>query len=310
MELAAPLAAGSAAEAVADRVRGELVAVTGGTGRTGVVLIEKLLKLGCTVRVLTRSKERGLDKLGKLEGFERVELIQGEADGREAAQLMLAAGAGGRKVDRIYYCAGGEKADPHRVNNVGVGLYAEVGKASGVKQIVVVSSAWSSKPYSILALIVNVAMAGLPSGQHQVGEELVRKSGIDYAIVRAARIFDDEVSQQVGVKLDQGDRLGFFEGGKGMTVPQLAEVCLQAARHVDGRVTFEVMGDPTSQSGLAAELGPKQFGLLRPDGPYAPLPEDPLVAHQRAANVCKCGCGLALLVMVATIVVLVMRRLS
>jgi hypothetical protein len=118
-----------------------------------------------------------------------------------------------------------DDTDWDAVNNRGVEECAQEAARVGAKSMVVIDSAWVTKPYSLAGLLFNSLYATLPMALHLRGEYALRRHAVDqdsgsgtpvfnYVIVRAGRLVSDEdypTSGPTGLTLAQGDDFGSLD---------------------------------------------------------------------------------------------------
>merc|ERR1712100_227831 len=102
------------------------------------------------------------------------------------------------------------------------------------------------------------------------GENRLRASGLPYLIVRAGNVVPDGKSVPHGVKIAQGDTLGFIEGGTpGLGYTELAEVCVQGLEYAEqskALLTFEITSSSSSSPpGTDPSKWSKEFDKLNQD---------------------------------------------
>ena len=229
----------------------EHVLVAGATGGVGAFVVAQLVSARYAVRALARRPARARAKLG-----DRVEILEGDTLRRDTLRVAL---------EGIEYviCATGSRVpvgpdSPEHVDYEGVRNLAEAARATGVRQLVLVSSLSVTNPNHPLNAFANVLTWKLR------GEDALRASGTAYTIVRPGGLADDAGGQRQ-LRFDQGDRLG---SGR-ISRTDVATVCVQALGRASAfGVTFEVIE--------SEQVGPNDwtalFGQLRPDAGYVPQP--------------------------------------
>jgi len=131
--------------------------------------------------------------------------------------------------------------------------------------MVVISTAWASKPYAIASLLFNSMYNSIPMACHYMGEMELRRQAffhqqdadhhhhLNYVILRAGGLNSDEryaqkypEAVQQGLTYQQGDTFTFLgpAGRPGMSRTQLAHAVATAV-DVQGRYTVEVTGSGT-----------------------------------------------------------------
>jgi uncharacterized protein YbjT (DUF2867 family) len=206
----------------------ETVLVAGASGGTGRLLVERLLADGLTVRGLTRDPDEARERTGL-----DIEWVAGDV--RDPVSLA-------RVFAGVEYvqCAVGAREPfganrPEMVDYKGVTHLVDAAKAAGsVKRFVLLSSA----NVTIVGHPFNAGFNNLLIWKY-LGEDHLRRSGLEYAIVRPPQLLD-EAGGIAGIRLQQGD-----PGGPGqMPRADLADVMIEAMTSPHTRnATFEIFRD-------------------------------------------------------------------
>ncbi|MFO1425737.1 MAG: SDR family oxidoreductase [Steroidobacteraceae bacterium] len=226
--------------------RGELVLVTGATGKTGRLVVAQLQQRGYRVRAMSRDVERARIALGA-----NVEVVA--ADLREPATLAAAV----RGVRRIVSTAGAGTLDendpngPRVVDYEGVRHLVEAARAAHVRQVVLISTQFATMPDAYGFAPMRPLL-----GWKFKGEQALRASGLDYTIVRPGQLLDGP-GGVVRLRFGKGDVL------RGpISRADLATVCVEAlGRKAARRRTFEVAATPDAGANDFGAL----YGALAPD---------------------------------------------
>ena len=222
----------------------DLVVVVGGSGRTGQLVIRQLTEMGVQVRATTRDVEAARDDIGA-----DYDWVAAEASDTEA----LAAA-----IDGATYVVSaiGNSKDPENVDYKGVANAVDAAKAANVKRFVLISSGGVTHgPEHFL----NRTFNNLLEWKFK-GEEHLRSSGLDYAVVRPNGLLDalDVESKQAGIYLLQGD--GRFPGL--ITRENVARVAIEALINPDAsRKMFEAI----TAFVVMPDQWMTQFQYLNPD---------------------------------------------
>ncbi|KAK9843431.1 hypothetical protein WJX81_002050 [Elliptochloris bilobata] len=175
-------------------------AVIGAGGPTGLECVKRLAQLGRPVQAIIRSPDKYTDLFSGLGS--NVTAVKGDVESSESLTVALAG------VKNIIFAASGKGYWSARaVDELGVGAVAEAAKAVGVKHIVLVSSALVS-PHNRchpIRLILNNIRWGLMDSKYR-GENLLRKSGITYTVVRPGGLTNGPALTEELV-VNQGDRV-------------------------------------------------------------------------------------------------------
>jgi uncharacterized protein YbjT (DUF2867 family) len=218
------------------------VAVIGATGRTGRLIVERLLARDVPVHALVRDTARARQVLpAGVRQFagdvRRPETLAAPLAGAEAVIVATSGGAGQDDSAVV-------------VDYFGTAHLVKEAAVAGVGVVVYVSSIYASRP----DYYQDVEPTSL--GWKARAEERVRESGLDYSIVRAGWLTDGPAGEPLA--LTQGDT------GEGrLSRADLAEVCAQVLAMPEARgKTFEVV------AARGAERRPLGDAVaeLKPDG--------------------------------------------
>lgn len=200
------------------------VAVVGGTGRTGRMIVQRLLARGESVLALGRRAPRPQQALPAGAVFR-------SADVRDPESLPAVLG----DCSAVVYCVepGTENAGPDR---------PETTMHRGVLHVLAAATARGLRPHMVLVSQIHTTHLGHPLNAYgrlldwrRAGEDAVRDSGLRYTVVRPGWLRDDRADGE-GIRLVQGDR----ETGR-LSRQDLAETCVQVLyRPSSAGLTFEV----------------------------------------------------------------------
>ncbi|MEB3340992.1 NAD(P)H-binding protein [Okeania sp.] len=185
------------------------VFVAGATGRTGLRIVQELVKQDISVKALVRNLETAREILPP-----EAELIVGDV--LDYKGLHDAIGD-----STVVICATGAKPDfdftgPYKVDYLGTKNLVDVSKQKGIERFVLVSSLCVSKFFHPLNLFWLVLF------WKKQAEKYIEKSGINYTIVRPGGLKNDD--DQLPIVMESSDRL--FEG----SIPRIkvGQVCVEA----------------------------------------------------------------------------------
>lgn len=223
----------------ADPLKGELIVVAGGSGRTGRVVLQQLQAQKLRFRATTRDEAQARARLGA--DAEDVDWI--EADLRDGEQAFRAL----RGADYVICVIGSrEMAGPNSAQFVdyeGVRNLVDAAVAARVRHFVLLTAIGSSDKDSA----ANKMFRGALEWRFK-GEEHLRASGIPYTIVRPAGL-TDEPGGVKGVKLWQGDDWR-SHARKTIARADLAQVLIESLRNPGARnVTFEITQEEAERPG-------------------------------------------------------------
>ena len=197
--------------------------IAGATGKTGRIIVQKLLDRGVRPRVLVRNHD-----LAKNLFRDQVDVYVGDVRQLETLQPAM------EGVDIFISAIGTStpvgKNCPKRVDYEGVANLVQAAKSSNVQRFILISSisvTHANHPMNCFGKILEWKLKG---------ENALRESGLSYAIIRPGGLISDSGGQKLFV-FDQGDKL---LGTISRTA--LAETCLCAADYPKNlHMTFEVV---------------------------------------------------------------------
>ena len=203
------------------------ILVAGATGRTGRIIVQKLIHRGINPRILVRDTAVVENLFG-----DKAQAYLGDV--REVGSLLPAMDG----VDTVISAVGAGipvgKNCPKRVDFQGVANMVEAARQSGVRRFILISSIAVTNPKHPMNCFGKVLDYKLK------GENALRDSGMDYVIIRPGGLTDTPGG---GKKLifDQGDQLTGM-----ISRSDLAETCL-CVLDCPGemRLTFEVIESET-----------------------------------------------------------------
>lgn len=292
--------------------------LTGASGRTGEIVAKLLHSQGFQLRIFCRDEQKARAIFDK--EMSNIQYIQGDLNSKEDIQMAFEK-CHEPPLTHIVFMAGGEEADYRAVNYLGVAECAKLAaKYSTIKNFVLISSAWATKPFSIASLLFNsIYPDTVPMASHYLGEQALRRASaasthtLNYAILRAGGLNSDENYAKKypdavgkGLTYNQGDSFTFLgvAGRPGMARSQLAHAVASAA-NVNGQYTVEVTG-----SGVISIDDSSIYGKMTQDDIVtanlsSPQDEERIImtAHTQAVQLLKQTAILASLGAVGSILV-------
>jgi uncharacterized protein YbjT (DUF2867 family) len=223
------------------------VLVVGATGRTGRLIVGRLLERRVAVRALVRDAAKGDEVLPS-------EVPQFVADVRRVETLMEPMAGVGAVI--IATCGSAERDnDAEIVDYHGTRNLIEQAAAADVEFVVFISTIYASRPEHYQ----DVEPTSL--GWKARAEEVIRGSGTPYCIIRSGWLMDGGGGEPLVVS--QGDTA---EGR--LSRADLADVCTQVLFVPEARgKTFEVVAAPAGQASSLASA----VIALTPDSTQQPL---------------------------------------
>lgn len=194
----------------------------------------------------------------------RVKLQAGDCADVESLRAPFEGASG------VFYAAAGKGYEGCKaVDQEGVDAAARIALEVGVGRFVLLSSGLvhPSNKYNVVRGVLNTINSGLFKRWGMMdfkfaGEQLLRRSGQEYCIVRPSRLFDGSFGSLGPVKIGQTNST--FLQGSGITRADVASVCIAAASAASARnTTFEVAAAVTA---VSASLVPTPLGAALFDG--------------------------------------------
>ena len=185
------------------------VLVVGATGETGKRVVQALVDRKISVRALVRDYDSATAALPLETEIMVGDLLQPDSLKAAIANCNLVISAAGARPSA-------DLTGPFKVDYLGIRNLVDVAKASGVEQLVLVSSLCVSNLFHPLNLF------GLILVWKQWGENYLRQSGVPYTIVRPGGLKNDNNAE--AIVMSSADTL--FEG----SIPRqkVAEVCVES----------------------------------------------------------------------------------
>ena len=195
----------------------EVVLVAGATGRTGSHVVKQLINLGYkNILGMTRDKEKAIAESGS-----EIEWIEGDVRNPESLQKAF------KGVDRIISTIGSGREPGNgteAVEYLGLKSMVDAAMDNDVKVLVITSSAGvTDEDNELNKFADNILIWKFK------GEEYLRKSGLNYSIVRPGGLKPEIPGGQYGVYLSQGDD---SRAGQ-ISIEDVASVLIAAANNPD-----------------------------------------------------------------------------
>jgi len=220
-----------------------VILVAGATGRTGQIIIRKLIQKGYQPHALVRDLPAAKKILGE-------NVICHQGDVREMTSLQQAM----QGIDAVISAVGSQtpvgKNCPKRVDFRGVANLVKAAEFNQVKRFILISSIAVTHPEHPLNCFGKIL------DWKRKGEETLQNSPLDYAIIRPGGLLDSPGGMR-DLIVDQGDQIVGTISRE--TVAETCLVALQYPRPL--RVCFEII--ETEQKGTPHWN--TLFGALSPD---------------------------------------------
>lgn len=205
------------------------ILVAGATGRTGKIIVEKLIHSGIKPRVLVRDLSTSADLWDGMVTYYH-------GDVRKFGTLLPAMDGLESLVSAIGAQSPVGKNCPKRVGYEGIANLVQAAREMGVRRFILISSIAVTHPEHPLNRFGKIL------DWKRKGEEALRESGLDYAIIRPGGLKDTPGGKRKLI-FSQGDHLLGM-----LSRSDLAEICLQALQYPHPlNVTFEVIESDQGQ---------------------------------------------------------------
>jgi len=199
------------------------ILIAGATGRTGKIIVNKLIQRGITPHVLVRDLPHAQELWQK-------SVIYHLGDVREPETLLTAMDGVYAVISAIGAQSPVGKNCPKRVGCEGVANLVNAACLEGVERFILISSIAVTHPENPMNHFGKILEWKLK------GEEALRESVLDYAIIRPGGLKDTPGGERMLVLSQGDDMLGMISRS------DLAEICLQALQYPHKlNVTFEVI---------------------------------------------------------------------
>lgn len=220
------------------------VLVVGGTGRTGAHLVRRLKEDDTLdVRVLARTPSKVTAIFGHGHGLNVVQgdmsSIDSWASTLDEIDIIVTMVSCGVRTDLLVLLGLRPEPSnlPYAIDFGAMAQLADAAKQRGVQRFVAVTSASTGTPWSMAGIFLNVVCC-MSIKWKFFGEQAIRKSGLDYVIIRPFGLSDSqhEVDAGLGIEYSQGRTEGTRR-----RVPRddVAKLCHEALRAPAKNVTFE-----------------------------------------------------------------------
>jgi uncharacterized protein YbjT (DUF2867 family) len=266
----------------APKVPEEHVLVLGGTGRTGRRLVARLLEDGdVEVTAVVRDTDKAQLVFGEaLDG--RLNVVEGDLADVDAwahrldgvSQVVTAVSCGMSTDPLVMLGVRSPLPGPAEIDGAGIANLAAAAKSRGVRRVVAVTTASAGDPWSPAAVFLNT-IHSMSVKWKWSGEQAIRRSGLDYVILRPYGLGRDEAPPpgERGIDWTQSTGHAIYTSASAETMPpaskrriprdDVAKLCHEALRLPadDGppaRVTLECWA--TSQHSR-----PLEWPALTPD---------------------------------------------
>jgi len=190
----------------------DIYLIAGATGKTGVHITKALVARGKIVRIIVRSATRAktllADVFDKLESVVTCDIVNDNDYGEKLKKALES--SKGKVVSHVISTLSynwDKTISPYDGNvTSNERLIDACVKSKIVKKFVFLSSSHVRRPWSYVSLTCNIIKPEL-NWHKVIAEDLVRKSGINYLIVRPVGLSKNIDLKETGYTIDQGDRV-------------------------------------------------------------------------------------------------------
>jgi len=246
--------------------KSEIILIAGATGESGVKIVEYLISQNIKVRILVRNLDKAKSVFfniwEKLDGIYECDLAN-EFTYKEALRDAFQE-TKNCKVTKVISCLAGTTKEDEKIMhianykiNINLINYC---KKEEIEKFIFISSAQITKPYSFISLFINQVRPDA-LGLKNLVEIFLRKSGLNYIIIRPCKLEDKPILHEVNT--GQGDNIVGF-----ITRTTLAKVIFDSMKAGINNCTFEVSGEYSQMD--KSYINPFQgenLAKLKPDIP-------------------------------------------
>jgi len=215
--------------------------IVGATRGTGLLITQRLLQAGLSVRVLARNPERAGRLLGKRADIRHGDVTDArsvrDAIAEDYRAIFFTVAATGGMDGRALF---GSKTKIREVTHQGLLNVVDAARSSGFKGRITLPSVVGADRSSLIISILNTIKSGLQ--RNLIERELyLRASGLDYTIVRAP-ILTSAPAGQTNVRITRA--VNRLTAGPKISRGDLARVMILASEQaVASRKTFDLFAE-------------------------------------------------------------------
>ncbi len=244
---------------VGDAVAEQTVFVAGGSGRTGLAIVDVLSNAGYHVLASTRNAERARQKYGDAIDWVEVDLLDTTrlVDAVKGADFVVSAVGHGDFV--------GVEA-PQFVAYLAIRNLVDAAKAAQVKQVVLISSATAGHVRGVDHR--NEARFGFVLYWMTKGEDYLRASGLPYTIIGPGGLANDFMANLIGFDLEASKNWGVE------LLPRSEYKQAFVSRRGVAFVIEKALKDPSARNKAVAVIWDKSVPASTVTGAYAAIPEE------------------------------------
>jgi uncharacterized protein YbjT (DUF2867 family) len=220
----------------------KLVGVFGASGRTGIHIIDELMRRDVNIRAFSRRTKENADT-------DSLNWVVADVTSKESLTEAL------ENVDVIISAIGPVDGDnSENVDYLGAINIVSAAKENGVQQIIYMSSIGAGGAENISTVMLNL-LANKTMKWKALAEEQIRNSGIDFTIVRPGGLLGEPATQ--GIQLSQGDNVLGWIPREDVAAVLVESIFRDGAKNK----TFEVINDDS----LPVDAWRDEFDSLMPN---------------------------------------------
>jgi len=220
----------------------KLVGVFGASGRTGIHIIDELMRRDVNIRAFSRRTKENADT-------DSLNWVVADVTSKESLTEAL------ENVDVIISAIGPVDGDnSENVDYLGAINIVSAAKENGVQQIIFMSSIGAGGAENISTVMLNL-LANKTMKWKALAEEQIRNSGIDFTIVRPGGLLGEPATQ--GIQLSQGDNVLGWIPREDVAAVLVESIFRDGAKNK----TFEVINDDS----LPVDAWRDEFDSLMPN---------------------------------------------
>ena len=220
----------------------QLVGVFGASGRTGIHIIDELMRRDVNIRAFSRRTKENADT-------DSLNWVVADVTSKESLTEAL------ENVDVIISAIGPVDGDnSENVDYLGAINIVSAAKENGVQQIIFMSSIGAGGAENISTVMLNL-LANKTMKWKALAEEQIRNSGIDFTIVRPGGLLGEPATQ--GIQLSQGDNVLGWIPREDVAAVLVESIFRDGAKNK----TFEVINDDS----LPVDAWRDEFDSLMPN---------------------------------------------
>ncbi len=167
--------------------------IFGATGKTGILLLKDALEAGHSVTAFVR------DPLKLTVKHPNLSFSTGNVSYPQAVDNAVKA------QDAVFICLGTSTTSPNTIRSEGTKHIIQAMQKHGVKRLIVMTTIGTHESWKQLSLVAKAFMGSVlkhAKKDHELQEDYVKESGLDWTIVRPSRLTDDPPAKRFTSGID------------------------------------------------------------------------------------------------------------